>query len=553
MRLFTLSLAGTFLFSPITQATDFTEIFNASGNWPADVELHDFNRDGNLDLLTVDYENIGFARSGNPATAHQYLSNGDGTFTMHDTINYTLSNRDHILADLNADGYVDLFHNRIYPGTADGSFGSGISTIDLSACGSFLVTDINTDGLNDVICSEFVTGSESQFLTYINQGVFAFERGPMLPTASTTLKKGGREIKQADLNGDGLLDVVRVNTLLESLNGGINYATAGNLISTNLSTGNGFSEPTAFTTDDLRDADNPFATNTVRSFELADTNNDGNIDLVVLVAGFRPSPDAALVVFNGDGRGSFDTQSTTTIIGHQLITSGMQVVDMDDDGNQDILISFYNDGNANPQMNLAIYHGNGDATFNEGQEIAPDLPRVEDIAIGDIDGDGLLDIAMVAGWSFGTTAVLSRNDNSSEDNSDELTSTDGNSSDNNSSDTNSGNACLYAGSDPDGDGWGWESGLSCRVTAQTLPGDGGGETNGFTFQNVSNNPPCILEDSDPDGDGWGWEDGMSCLFFGTGTITTFNVEPPACESAASDADGDGWGWENHATCVVTNP
>jgi len=209
----------------------------------------------------------------------------------------------------------------------------------------------------------------------------------------------------------------------------------------------------------------------------------------------------------------------------------MQVVDMDDDGNQDILISFYNDGNANPQMNLAIYHGNGDATFNEGQEIAPDLPRVEDIAIGDIDGDGLLDIAMVAGWSFGTTAVLSRNDNSSEDNSDELTSTDGNSSDNNSSDTNSGNACLYAGS----------------------PGDGGGETNGFTFQNVSNNPPCILEDSDPDGDGWGWEDGMSCLFFGTGTITTFNVEPPACESAASDADGDGWGWENHATCVVTNP
>ena len=171
-------------------------------------------------------------------------------------------------------------------------------------------------------------------------------------------------------------------------------------------------------------------------------------------------------------------------------------------------------------------------TFEAGQEIGPDLRRVADIAIGNLNGDGQPDVAAVAGWDFGTLAVLARNDNPVS--------------------TNASNACLYAGSDADGDGWGWESGRSCLVTDQSRPGTGGRETNGFTFQHVSNYPPCILEDSDPDEDGWGWEDGMSCIF-SADTITTFGVdEHPTCASAASDSDGDGWGWENNASCIVGN-
>ena len=183
-------------------------------------------------------------------------------------------------------------------------------------------------------------------------------------------------------------------------------------------------------------------------------------------------------------------------------------------------------------MNIAVYHGRGDGTFEAVQEIAPDLRRVADIAIGDLDGEGQLDVAAIAGWDFGTLAVLARNDNPVV--------------------ANALDACLHAGSDADGDGWGWESGRSCLVTDQSQPGTGGRETNGFTFQNVSNYPPCVLEESDPDEDGWGWEDGMSCIF-GADTITTFGVdEHPTCESATSDLDGDGWGWENNASCIVGN-
>ncbi|WEF34271.1 cellulase family glycosylhydrolase [Pseudoduganella chitinolytica] len=54
-------------------------------------------------------------------------------------------------------------------------------------------------------------------------------------------------------------------------------------------------------------------------------------------------------------------------------------------------------------------------------------------------------------------------------------------------------------------------------------------------------PTCASAGSDPDGDGWGWENNQSC-----------KVAPAAthCASAASDPDGDGWGWEGGMSCKV---
>ena len=46
--------------------------------------------------------------------------------------------------------------------------------------------------------------------------------------------------------------------------------------------------------------------------------------------------------------------------------------------------------------------------------------------------------------------------------------------------------------------------------------------------------------SDPDGDGWGWENGRSCRV----------QDVPRCSNRASDPDGDGWGWENGRSCKV---
>lgn len=70
-------------------------------------------------------------------------------------------------------------------------------------------------------------------------------------------------------------------------------------------------------------------------------------------------------------------------------------------------------------------------------------------------------------------------------------------------------------SDPNGTGWGWESGRSCRFVYCTSGSD-----------------------SDPARDGWGWENGRSCRI------------PFCLKPGSANPDGDGWGWENGRSCIV---
>ena len=64
------------------------------------------------------------------------------------------------------------------------------------------------------------------------------------------------------------------------------------------------------------------------------------------------------------------------------------------------MLSFFDPSTANPQMNIAVYHCRSDGTFEAGQEIAPDLRRVADIAIGDLDGEHQLDVAAIPSLGF---------------------------------------------------------------------------------------------------------------------------------------------------------
>ena len=111
--------------------------------------------------------------------------------------------------------------------------------------------------------------------------------------------------------------------------------------------------------------------------------------------------------------------------------------------------------------------------------------------------------------------------------------------------------CESATSDPDGDGFGWENGRSCRVVGTQVcqsvdsdpDGDGFGWENGASCRMSNGRPPCQMPGSDPDGDGFGWESGRTC-------VVKSGTERPTCQQADSDPDGDGFGWENGRSCVV---
>ncbi|OED40361.1 hypothetical protein AB833_12210 [Chromatiales bacterium (ex Bugula neritina AB1)] len=101
--------------------------------------------------------------------------------------------------------------------------------------------------------------------------------------------------------------------------------------------------------------------------------------------------------------------------------------------------------------------------------------------------------------------------------------------------------CQYAGSDPDGDGWGWEDNKSCKMPSDSRrpdnPGGGG-------------KPVCSSPHSDPDGDGWGWENNRSCRVGMSDKDSLPGGRKPVCQSMSSDPDGDGWGWEQGRSCRV---
>ena len=103
------------------------------------------------------------------------------------------------------------------------------------------------------------------------------------------------------------------------------------------------------------------------------------------------------------------------------------------------------------------------------------------------------------------------------------------------------------------DGWGWdpETLSSCPPLTQSA-GDTG-----------DSRPYCVFAESDADGDGFGWENNATCLVVaaddsppaGQGGPASpvggdAGADKPVCSSAAVDPDGDGYGWDNDASCVV---
>jgi hypothetical protein len=118
------------------------------------IVVGDFNRDGNLDLVT------------NPSKQEVevavFLGNGDGTFKH--LVDYSVGDYYVISADFNGDGILDLallWDHAIYVmlGNGDGTFHKPRTVIrsskQIGACSpGFAITDINADGKSDLVYCE---------------------------------------------------------------------------------------------------------------------------------------------------------------------------------------------------------------------------------------------------------------------------------------------------------------------------------------------------------------------------------------------------------------
>ena len=175
----------------------------------------DFNRDGHTDVVVFDQ-----ADNGN-SSRKVLLGAGNGTFTVSET---PMIQWDYLLAapDLNRDGNLDLFvwngpaqQMRVYLGDGRGAFPSMTTTSIAGSIFSLEVADLNGDGVRDVVALRYGTG----IIAWLGRGdgTFSSPRFSDLPGS-------GDGLVVADFTGDGKVDALTHDGILAVGNGDGTFA-----------------------------------------------------------------------------------------------------------------------------------------------------------------------------------------------------------------------------------------------------------------------------------------------------------------------------------------
>jgi hypothetical protein len=199
------------------------------------------------------------------------------------------------------------------------------------------------------------------------------------PATSFPVGPNPQAVVTADFNNDGHLDLATANA-------------AGNTVSVLLGDGRG-----GF------GAANHFAAGPgPRSMAVGDFNNDGNPDLVTVsdqVAG------ASTMLGNGDG--TFRApRNHFTWGGPQAVAVG----DFNADGSMDIVVSEFDDQDGFSKVQVLL--GNGQDGFTAANPYTLDFYLASGLAVSDLNGDGMLDVAVVvpSDWTGIGYAVLGKGD-----------------------------------------------------------------------------------------------------------------------------------------------
>ena len=350
-----------------------------------DVKAVDVDNDGWLDLVTATtmsdqvstllgqprvYRNLGDDANGN----WRGFRFEDARIPQLFAMNGTVANPrfcEAAIGDFTGDGYVDIFYTDY-----DTPETSGTICFDLNADG-------DTTDAGECQQSPAETAS-NDFNNKLLVNLGAANPGHFVDTTTTRMTAAqldsafGNSALAGDMNGDGKLDVVRVNTLTAGQNVATIYSKADGL-------GNSFDGPITNV------AGAPYF------IDKADLNNDGRLDLVVVDDG----QDKVLINTGNNASGFANFTSYTIAASLAEFGNTTRVADLDNDGRQDVIICDV-DADLGPfcpntGRRTHVYRNTG--VVGTGLLVEPGLilPTASqnalfDVATVDVNGDGWLDL-----------------------------------------------------------------------------------------------------------------------------------------------------------------
>ncbi|MFQ5883972.1 MAG: FG-GAP-like repeat-containing protein, partial [Thermoplasmata archaeon] len=377
--------------------SQWTDVYTGTGlpvaESYADVDLGDVNNDGNLDIVSTAYYSFNGVRvwlgNGGEGGSMVWTENSAGLDTTAD--GYVGVS----LRDVNNDGNPDIFAAHYGGGglkvwLGDGGAGGSVDWTEVS-------TGLPTGNYVDVDPGDYNNDGKMDFVVSLNNGIEVWENerpdflidtyvdaSVNLPTTATWA-----DVQFADVNHDGMLDVGF--TSFQGQDNGIKvYLGDGTGIWTESSTG----LPVGGDYNGLR---------------FADIDHNGTIDIVAARDGGGGSN--GVHVWSGDGNGNWSEMALVTM----RSGAGIELADINNDGNLDVITGYWSGG-----WGPIVHLGYGDFTWSLDVGPAGETINVDDVAVADVNHDGKLDIAASAmnnlgvqlwtGDGSGTSGGWERND-----------------------------------------------------------------------------------------------------------------------------------------------
>lgn len=435
-----------------------TAVTHAVGASPTRIEANDVDSDGDQDLVVLDFDGPSISLLSNqgdgtfaprvaittPEVRPDYLTLGDydgdgltdaavghhivgkstlwkgtGTSFLADGTLETSLGRLEVphLTDIDGDNDLDLlvgdpsfdFRGYLLRGAGDGTFAAEEELV-IGAYGSPLVArDVDGDGDLDLVALQNSTNNLS-ITQALAPGVFNMPR--VIASGETVI-----EAAVGDFNLDGHQDVAAVGrdntTVVIHLGNGDGSFQAPANIEVDLSP----QKVVVLDYDDDGFEDLAVANKVSNSLSLLRGRGDGTFEFNELPSGEGPQ-DLTVADFNGDGAEDLalvNTDFNTDQVGVHLASggsfAGYQLIgnvadpqaivsgDFDEDGNVDLAVGSFS------LTDLTVFLGNGDGTFQVGVGFA-DGDQTRDLAVGDLDLDGHLDLVAAHGnQGDGVTSV----------------------------------------------------------------------------------------------------------------------------------------------------
>ena len=220
------------------------------------------------------------------------------------------------------------------------------------------IGDLDGDGLNDIA----VVNRQGDLQLFFNNGAGSFQReslSGLWPSTTNT-----RDVDIGDLNGDGRNDIA------------VAFSTQTGSMSILLNQGSrSFAAPVNYNTCSFSSG-----------VAIGDLDQDGDNDL----ADLSQCNGSGILLNNGQGGFAF-----SGAYGDGSASSSIALADLNRDGAKDI--AYLNDSS------VTILLNNGNATFSSPQEYW--VFDSVDLAVGDFEGDGTVDIATVSSY-YGLVFIL---------------------------------------------------------------------------------------------------------------------------------------------------